>query len=74
MKFKGLVSKVTRTSDGHPYAVIEIENTLNLNYRLFIPGADFQVRQHVTIHIETEKERFNAQKQMKKVTEEKHEN
>lgn len=65
MKFRGLVAKVTKTSDGHQYAVIEIENSINLNYRLFVPTGEFKTRQHVTVYIETEQQKAIAQRQIK---------
>jgi hypothetical protein len=54
MEFIGKVVKHTQTQDQKNYSVIEFENKLNLNYRIFIPGWRLDIGTKVKLTIEGE--------------------
>lgn len=55
MQFFGQVVKHAITNDKKKYAVVEIENKINLNYRLFVPGTDLLIGQRIKVTLEVQK-------------------
>lgn len=51
-RFPGVVTRINLANDGLKYCVIEIENSVHLNYRLFIPGEGYKVGQRVFVTVE----------------------
>jgi hypothetical protein len=67
MKFPGVVRKVCVTNGGLRYSVIEIKNSVHLNYSLFIPGEHFKVNQHVMVSVDVVDEKKPFKKEVKPV-------
>lgn len=51
MRFQGVVKKNCITNGGLKYSVIEIKNSVHLNYSLFIPGENFVPGQPVEVTV-----------------------
>lgn len=66
MKFQGVVRKNCITNGGLKYAVIEIKNSVPLNYTLFIPGDHFVPGQPVEVSVTTAEVKKNPQPAEKK--------
>lgn len=65
MKFFGKVKSLNSTSQGLKYAVIEIENSVHLNYRLFVPGESFVIGNEICVEISVVPHQKAKQKQVK---------
>ena len=71
VEFEGMVVSHNIDSGKHPYAVIEVTNSLHLNYRIFIPSTDlttrslFRIRDKVKIIVETKNHQEKKDKKEK---------
>jgi hypothetical protein len=53
-EFRGTVTKYATTNDGNRYSIVEIQNRLNLNSRLFIPGLPLALGKNVHVTVTEE--------------------